>query len=254
MTVDPKIVRRIQKLHAMSESAREVGSLAEADSFMEAVQKTLNAHNLDMSVLSLDVKEEQDPMGVEGCWGVNTRHQKRPVAWAQDLAVHVARAHNCACLVSQNSSYVFFVGRQSNRGVALRMFKYLRDMAERLSWPAYVLEVNRRRATHGSEKGAGQFRLNWLEGFVAEVGDRYQNMRERAERDHGMQLVLVSVRKEAADEAARRANPGKETKQMVSAVDRNFGARMLGREAAREINLKPEVLETDERTTRSLTS
>src|SRR6185503_16326946 len=117
--VDPKLVARIQKLHKMSESAKSVGSVAEADAFMEAVQKTLNKYNLDVSVLSLDVREREDPLGCDSEWGVTGRHRNRPVAWAQGLAGFVAAAHHCDFLVSTTSSLVFFYGRASNRGVAV---------------------------------------------------------------------------------------------------------------------------------------
>lgn len=245
--LDPKLVQRIQKLHAMAESAREVGSLAEADSFMAAVSKTLNKHNLDMSVLSIDLRDSADPMGSTAEWGAMKRHRNRPVAWAQNLAVHVARAHNCAILVSPTTSIVIFYGRASNRGVAQRMFRYLRDMGERLNWQEYAVEVRRRRKEHGSERGGGEWRLNWLEGYVAEVGRRYAVLQQQVEADKGMAMVLVSVRKEAEAAADQKAVPFeklKRTRSAVMAESWHEEARNRGTAAAKTVNLRPETLDT----------
>lgn len=237
---DLKLLSRIQKLHRQAESAKDVGSLAEADAFMEAVTKTLNKYNLDASVLSVDLRDLEDPMGADAEWGVTGRHRDRPVAWAQNLALHVAKAHHCSCLVSMANSIVFFYGRQSNRGVAVRMFRYLRDTAERVGWEAYVKEVGRRKKLYGSEKGAGQWRLNWLNGFVAEVGDRYERMRLRSETDTGMALVLTSVREEAEAFANEKAYKGKAKGKRVKTVSIHmYEAHQRGKEAARDVSLTP---------------
>jgi hypothetical protein len=209
--IDPKVIARIKKLHNMAEGARDVGSLAEADSFMEAVHKTLAAHNLDMSALSVDLRDLTDPLGSTGQRGIGddpkmSRHRdKGPVEWVIDLATAVAEAHYCASNYSVKSSYVWFYGRKNNREISQRMFVYLRDMAERLGWEAYVIEVKRRRTEYGSERGAGQWRLNWLEGYVSEVSKRYRAMRARVESDKGMSMVLTGLRKEADAESSKDA-------------------------------------------------
>lgn len=242
--LDPKLVQRIQKLHSMAESARDVGSLEEAQSFMDAVTKTLNKYNLDMSVLSIDLRDAADPMGVSAEWGSVKTHQNRPVRWAQDLASHVAMAHNCATLVAVKNSAVFFYGRASNRGVAVRMFKYLRDMAERMNWAEYEMEVRWRRKQYGSEKGGRQWRLNWLEAFVDEVGRRYYAMRQRVEADKGMAMVLVSVRQEAeAAAAAGITVKVVDTDNVVTANQWSAEARERGKVAAQSVNLRPDALD-----------
>lgn len=257
--LDPKLVQRIQKLHAMAESARDVGSLAEADSFMSAVHKTLAAYNLDTSVLTIDMKDAADPLGQDAVLGAQLRHKDKPLGWAQDLAGHVARAHNCAHLISTTSSYVFFYGRASNRGVAVKMFKYLRDMAERLGQEAYVTEAYRRRRTGEGERGSASWRFNWMEGFVEEIGRRYQTMRQRVESDKGMGLVLVSVRKEARDyshevnqkawDEAKAKKLKWKSKETLAAQFYNEAARNNGAETARNVNLSPNAVDVPESTT-----
>lgn len=203
--LDPKLIARIKKLHNMAEGAKAVGSLAEADSFLEAVKKTLAAHNLDMSVLNIELHDLTDPLGKDYVTGAGTdakksRHRRagKSVEWIVDLGMAVADAHYCHVNYSTRGTGLFFYGRKANRETAIRMFVYLRDMAEALAWTAQCAEARRRRAEYGHERGTGQYRINWLEGFVTEVQHRYRMMRDRVENDNGLALVLVSVRREAA--------------------------------------------------------
>lgn len=248
--LDPKLVARIHKLHAMAESAREVGSLAEADSFMAAVQKTLAYHNLDSSILTLELHNLTDPMGMESVNQVGSdpkksRHKesRKSVAWAVDLGVAVAKAHYCACNFSAKGTYLYFYGRKTNRDMAVRMYTYLRDMAERLAWDANVTEAKRRRQLYGHERGTGQYRLNWLEGFVDEVARRYRDMRHRLDHeDRSLALVLVKTSKEADAEARRNIS----FKGAVEYVDADYDiwqAKEDGAKAAKDVNLQPRVLE-----------
>jgi hypothetical protein len=248
--LDPKLVARIKKLHNMAEGAREVGSLAEADSFMEAVTKTLAAHNLDMSVLNVELRDLEDPMGVQSLYGIKSRkvpHARAgaPVDWVIDLATAVARAHYCAVNNATKSSYLWFYGRASNRDTAVRMFTYLRDMAEREGWKAYAKEVRRRRKETGYAGGGRDWFMSWLEGFAAEVAARYTTMRARVESDKGMSLILTSARKEANEAAMKALTPEDlkcESKEPLSARG-NYAAREAGREVARSANLRPNALE-----------
>lgn len=200
--LDPALIARIQKMYAMAESAAEVGSLEEADSFMTGVHKTLAANNLDMSVLSLDMKNLTDPMGKQFFYGIGKNGRasvdsRKTLEWITDLGEYIARAHFCACHWHPGSNYLTFYGRETNRKVAMQMFTYLRDMAEKLAWKQLEKEAARRRKLGEREAGLNDYRLNWIEGFVAEVGQRYRDMRDRVETDNSMALVLVGVRKEA---------------------------------------------------------
>jgi hypothetical protein len=234
-----KLIERIKKLQAMAEGAREVGSLAEAESFMEAVTKTLAKHNLDESVLSIDLKDHTDPLVRGWALGSTRRHRNKPVRWAQWLSFNVAHAHFCENMVSLTSSHVFFYGRKSNVDVAVKMYTYLRDMAERLGWKAY-----RQYCAEGGPLPAKWY-LDWLEGFALEVGRRYEMMRVRVESDSGMALVLTSVREEATKLVKDDQAPKEELDEAPEAWKGAdfYDARRAGREAARTANLTPNALD-----------
>ncbi len=235
-----KLVARIQKLQAMADSARAVGSLAEADSFLEAVEKTLAKYNMDNSVLSIDLKNAQDPLISRCTVGSTKRHRNKPVAWAQILANNVGAAHYCSVLVSITTSHVFFYGRKSNVDVAVKMYEYLRELAERTGWKAY------RHYCKTDGYMANRWYLDWLTGFAAEVGTRYAAMRVRVESNTGMSLVLTGVRKEAKD----FANGSLATEEQMKNAKRTWngagfrGAMDSGAEAARRANLAPNVVDS----------
>jgi hypothetical protein len=251
--VDLKILARIKKLHNMAESARDVGNLAEADSFMEAVTKTIAAHNMDMSALNVELHDLTDPLTKEIVRGAGrdetkSRHKNRPVAWIIQLAEYVAMAHYCNSHYGARFGTVFFYGRKTNVAMCRRVFEYLRDMAERVGWDAYVTEVHRRRKEHGSEAGSGQWRLNWMNGFAEEVGTRYRAMRTRVEADKGLALVLVKTREEAvnySDQFLMKPDDKDADKgpSIIDAKFDNYHAQEAGRAAARKAELNANRIE-----------
>ncbi len=244
---DLKIIDRIKKLHAMAISAKEVGSLAEADSFMEAVSKTLAKHNLDSAVLSIDTRDLHDPLGYASVWGAKTRGRtKRPI-WAAYLAQAVGDAHYCAVLTSTESSVAFFYGRKSNYETAAQMFTYLRDLGEKegvSAWRKFRAEYLKRYGGHGHGDSINWY-MSWLEGFSLEVNSRYKAMRARVEADKGMSLVLVSVKAEA-DSYSKQFESKSAGEWIQSTMDRTAVA--LGVAAARKANLRPNVVDAGDET------
>lgn len=244
-----KVIERLKKLHNMATSAREVGNLAEADSFMEGVSKTLAKHNLDQSVLALDLRELTDPLDYEGCYGATKRGRDKPQEWIHDLAVSVAHAHFCAMNYHVASSYVWFYGRRSNVQTAKRMFLYLRDMAEREGMKAWSRQIRTIKAAYGyrvqSETSINWY-LSWLGGFADEVGRRYYQMRARVESDRGMSVVLVSVRKEANDYAKSNLGDPEKVKEETKEIQQSgshWEARDGGKQVAKSANLRPHNLD-----------
>lgn len=235
-----KLISRVQKLHAMAEGARAVGSLAEAETFMEGVERTLAKHNLESSVLSMDLRDHVDPLGYSSCWGARKRHRTKPVRWAQFMAAVVAEAHFCVSLASVSSSGIWFYGRKSNHEMAVKMYLYLRDLAETLGWRAY------RKYCAVGGVNANKWYLDWLEGFAAEVIIRYRAMRVRVDADRGMSLVRSTAYAEA-DRYSKAFEASPETlEQLKEPTWKGAGyrtAQQLGAAAARTANLRPNVVE-----------
>lgn len=249
-----KVIERVQKLKRMADSAKEVGSLEEADAFMRGMHKTLAFHNLDESVLSLDLKDKKDPLISR--WVTQAKNdevKKGSEQWAINLARAVGQAHFCHGSGTTSQNWIVFYGRKSNVDVCVKMYTYLRDMALRIGTAAYLAEEQRLHKVYGSARGAAQFKWNWFEGFSAEVSRRYKEMRERVESDSSMALVLVGVRKEAFEYAKQFFSKSRSYSSSPKTVESyDAAARRAGKEAASSVNLHPHNLDGDTITPRKL--
>lgn len=85
-----KLLDRVRKLHAKAESAKALGSEAEAASFAAAVSKMLAKYKLDMSELEFSQMEKAEPVGEGYVAGEGKRTRQ---LWAEVLAAVVADAH-----------------------------------------------------------------------------------------------------------------------------------------------------------------
>lgn len=264
---DTKILERIKKLYAKAQSAQQLGSLEEADSFMQGVYKTLSKHNMEMSDLEETLHDEVDPMMmIQLLGGFEDRMMPNHERWVLLLSDYVANAHFCGRMVTINANYVIFVGRRSNVTVCAQMYKYLQDMARKLCIDAINQERSRpvepppntiSFAANFYEGTGGllipipikshleDFRLNWLESFAALVGHRYNMMRKDAEaQNDGVRLVLVGVHEEA--EAAARAAaqaPEDALPPVETPSTSNYRAQQQGAQAASTVHLKPNIVD-----------
>lgn len=190
-----KVIERVRKMWAHAESAKDIGSLAEAEAFAEAVQKTLAAYKLDMSVLSVQQKDANDPLGSNNVSPVEGWKQKR-VWWIEELAGVVARAHYCQILIYRGSATVCVVGRQSDREVASYMIVVLTRLAQELCQQGYW----KARYVAFKETGTydtGDFKESFFRGFVEGIRNRYYELKEAQRKSsNGMALVLVRSQEE----------------------------------------------------------
>lgn len=186
------VIQRVRKMHAKAESARAIGSIAEAETFAAAVAKMLEAHKISMSTIDLAAEDTLDPMGETMHDFTDMGSNKSGTKWATSLTNIVARAHFCRSYTNHQMKGVIFIGRASDRELAIHVFNTLYLAALRMSYEA--------------DKAKGHtdssFRPSWLTGFVFAIRDRYKAQAcERAGH-----MALVRADKEA--EAALRAIPG----------------------------------------------
>lgn len=236
---DSKILERIRKLHAKAESAKSIGSLAEAETFAAAVEKMLAKYKLDMAGVELGVLDIQDPLGMEPLRGDDTgmgRRHKR-VAWYEDLASAVARAHFCKILIVPRSVTIYFVGRQSDRQVATYMFQILARTAQELCTTAYFKELYK--AKQAGHYGTNNFKAGFYEGFVSRIDTRYAEMR-RAEVTESSGMALVVQRSGAEVQKWVEDFLGDRKGKSAAELTRGGGGRegwAAGRKAADGVNL-----------------
>lgn len=183
------IIERIQKLHAKAESAKEIGSLHEAEAFAEGVQRMLLKYKLDLSVLDLDTLNIREPQGTTSI--IFGKPKKRREPWLEALAGAVARHHGVAMFVMSGTNGQVFAGRKSDREVALFLIGKLVTVALTLA------DEHVRRVRQMGHTSVEDFRRSFLLGFADAIGRRLT----QTQRDMGKTTAIVKVLDQALVEA-----------------------------------------------------
>lgn len=172
-----KLLDRIRKLHAKAESARSIGSEAEAASFAAAVQKMLAKYKLSLSDLEMAQMEREEPVG-EGHFFDENRSR---ADWSDFLVMAIARA---------------LVGRETDRKIAEFMITTLKRTALELSdKEARTFRKQQRRTVGETTHENRNFRTAWLNGFVSRVAERYAEDDRETEKEQkksgGASLIVL---------------------------------------------------------------
>ena len=203
-----KVIEKIAKLKRHAESAKSLGSEAEAASFAAEVQRLCDEYHLSVEQIDLD----DDPMReVDVAVAPATENPEdvdgRIAWWKADLGVIVADAHNCEVLTSDEIRAVWFVGRRIDRESAVWVYESLmRTMLEG------ARRVYRRAKFYGWTKGV---KTEYFRGFLFSVQQRYDEQRRATRRgtDDERAVVLRKPNDEIArclDEYGVEADPDPE--------------------------------------------
>lgn len=129
------VATRIAKLHSKAESAKGLGNLAEAEAFAAKVSELLARHKLSLTDIEFAALEEDEPIQEQSVRGEDFGQDTkcRRSLWQETLAGKIARANGCRILVTQGLNRVIFVGRESDRAVAVHLFCTLVPELDRIS-------------------------------------------------------------------------------------------------------------------------
>jgi len=135
MSAPESVIELLAKLMRHEQSARDIGSLAEAEAFASKVQQLLTAHKLDMSEIQFEEREQFEPVGQEIVSAHDLGIKRRPkrVRWQERLASAIAECNGCTLLITDHANTVFFVGRTSDRQVCVHIYGRFVRMAFELS-------------------------------------------------------------------------------------------------------------------------
>lgn len=234
-----KVIERVRKMWAKAESAKDIGSLAEAEAFAAAVQKTLAAYKLDMSILTVQQRQTQDPLGKSYVHpqGEGVRKQKR-IWWIEELAQAVAMGHYCRLLVIPRSDTIVLVGRESDRAVAEYMLVLLTRLCTELCAQGYW------KARYITFKETGSyntqdFKESFYRGFVNTIRQRYVELRnaQREDTGSGMALVVKRSMEEVAQYVDEIVKPGKTSSVTKYRAGHNQTGYSAGVNAGKAANL-----------------
>lgn len=195
MSLDNPVIEKIAKLHKKAASLVELGNEEEARVFAEAVQRMLAEHELSLSDIQFEEKKKSQP--IEEVWVKWQEHgledKQRRVAWQERLCSMIACAHSCRILVTAQGNSICVIGRKSDREVAEYVMVVLVRAAEAVATKEYYREWYKLRPLNRQGECRG-YRVAFLDGFVARMKERYEEMEARIKAEHaGSSTALMRL-------------------------------------------------------------
>lgn len=161
------IADKIAKLLAHAQSAEEIGSLAEAESFAAQAHRLMLKHHIGLDEVEYAEHERTETVDREWLpaseFGFND--STRRITWVEHLAGAVAKAHFCKAFGLLRSNKLQFIGAPTHRKVAIQVFLKLMAARDTLGKQEY----NRMRKEGLDTKG---FWSGWNKGFAAGVSEK----------------------------------------------------------------------------------
>lgn len=245
-TVNDSVIEKIRKLIAHADSARAIGSLAEAEAFGAKVSELLAKHKLEMSDVEFAAVKETDPIARQYVHPREGGYRKVAVRqwWRESLGSTIARAHFCRILVYEKHNGLTFVGRGADRAVAVHLFIVLGRALERL----VEREWRKAQKSHREWQDAlfpedraeiGRvWKTSFLDGAVAGIGDRLRKARE--DMTVGLSsTALVKLDDKEVDEYLGTLKASKAKSVRLPLLD--VAAYRAGQRAAQDIALQSAV-------------
>lgn len=248
-----KIIDKIRKLHAHAESAKNIGSEAEAQAFAQMVNRLLNQHRLELTDIQFEEQRKNEPVSEAEIdfrkYGdtyrgkkVEWREKRQRIDWIEKLAAIVAKAHSCQIMVIERSSRLFLVGTETNRQIVEYIFITLMRAAEKLSWDEYAKYFYKCR-DEGNVTRARGFRHAWLIGFIYRIGERFEEEKAKMNQDK-TGTALIRYDRERMDIQNYLKNK-KNAKALPMKAIHNEAGILAGQKKANEMNLDANAVHND---------
>jgi hypothetical protein len=232
--INERIIDKIKKLIRHEQSARKIGSIAEAAAFAERIQQLLieNKLSLDQVNLSEDEKEKPGTQRVHTSAGNRGVYTSTPW-WDRTLMTVVAKAHFCRSISVAGTNVIMVLGLEQDRAVTLAMFEFLRATMKRLA-------RQEEQARKAARRSVRRFKPSFYEGFLAALHRRYQAMRASVDENQTTALVLAKSDK-AVDELMNQHKTGE--RPAIARQGRvNTAAYYSGLRHGSEVDLSAKVL------------
>ena len=205
------VVEKLRKLIAHEESARSMGSLAEAEAFASRIAEMLTQHRLDRS--EIDVKAETaEPIGQDRVTaediGAKRGARGVAIAWQVDLAYGVCSAIGCGLLWSTYDSAAIFCGVKDARDTAKALYIHLCKLGLGLAWTEGQKEkplIIRRVKSIWGEGSFGhqsqamkEWRASYISGFAIALNHKLRDTVKEQLRlaEQSQACALVHIKKD----------------------------------------------------------
>ena len=235
-----KILEKLGKLKNMADGAAAIGNEQEAQAFAAMLQNLLAKHKLEMTDVEYAQHLKEEPVEEVRCGGGVTwkdgkrvykkypdvEVRRRRVAWIEQLAAIIARAHSCEIIVEPGLSLVRFVGRKMDLEVVEFLFVTMQRTAEKLADKEYVKYFYQCKE-EGDVTEARGFRPSFLNGFVHRLHERFEEEKRKMEQNNsGTALMRINREALAVRQYLEKARENKQT----TAASRVQGTRNHSRE------------------------
>lgn len=174
---------KVEKLFKKAESAKELGSLQEAEAFMAKAQEILLKHNIEKSQLNLSDEEESPVEYLRFSLDEHFNFIKTEGQWLISLLNVVARNNFCK-VVKNGNTHATIIGEQDNMDVVLYM---VANIVPKIRG----LEKQRWKEYNGFDK-RGAFRRGYLAGAVHGIHLKLQEQRKKdTDKYEGLTGIVV---------------------------------------------------------------
>ncbi len=226
-----KVIEKLRKIKAHSESAEKIGSMDEAEAFAAMFQQLLLRHKLEATDIEFEEEEKEEPVEEHIVEWQDIQFGHKRVGWVERLASIVAKAHFCRIMVCSGSSRITLVGRQSDIEIAEFMLVTLVRIADKL-----VRKECRKYRKENPGANTKGYRVSFMRGFIERLAERYREERHSAEVSTSTALVRINRAETAVTTYMDRYT------KLASAVGQsnkhNAEGRRRGRAVASSLNLK----------------
>ncbi len=278
---DEKILDKLGKIKAHMESAKAMGSEAEAEAFAGMLNNLLTKYKLEMTDIQYSDHVKEEP--VESYWiggGVDYEKPWHPKAKrvyknypdvecprrrnenCERLAQVLAGYHQCGVMVAERTAAICFVGRKSNVMIVEYLYITMLRVSTTLADKEYKLLRGRLRREaeklFPGNKNTLQtllvkshgYHQSFMEGFIGRIHRRLEEERQKMFDGASTALVRLSSDALAVSEFMKGANKARELPQGNSRF--NALGYTRGKEVADGLNIKANAVESTSREERRL--
>jgi len=228
MQENSKIVERIQKLLALSQSSNE----NEAASALAKAQALLAEHNLSMA--QVQVRTGVQPAYIKEVHDLNSHEN-----WRRFLLWYIAKQNFCDVVTHGGASTVSLIGERENIQAVQVMYAFIAAQLERLA-SAWYQVYQRSYQYYSNPVPARTWKNNFFLGAVATIKQRLEEEKRAFEASSNACRSLVVVKDRDLREAKQRFHPQARSGRPVRYTPASDGYER-GREAGRQVRFRDEV-------------
>lgn len=172
-----KVIDKLVKMQRQRDGEAQIGNTAAAEAFAGAINRMLIEHELNPSDIDYARATDKDP--VIEMWTDLSKYRieekKSRIAWQEQLARVVAKAHLCSFLIRPGSNSICFVSTQSHATVAEYVFGTLVPAAATMAGKEY--RRFKGSLARGHQEAAHGYYAAWLDAFIKRVTERFDEAR-----------------------------------------------------------------------------